>query len=182
MYTSSSKGVLMVSELHLVQIISISLCSSITLQSPLPPQSMSLTITDNKVQIIALICNNLPAQFQKEPCNHCLLITGPDSVPIEISQGLEIGRHDMEIKHEEADAIIINQVASAASQGSHDIHVVSDDTDVFILLLHYYKSLNLTCLIMKPTSSKRCVVDKSATAKKYNDIVPHLLISCVDLV
>ncbi len=119
-----------------------------TLSSSFPPQSTSLTISDIKAQIIELICCNLPSEFVKDPYNHFLLITGPNSVPTEICQGLQIQQPDMKIKHEEADTIIINQVVSAAKQGNDYIHVISDDTDVFVFLLHYYKCMNLACHIM----------------------------------
>ena len=42
-------------------------------------------------------------------------------------------RHDMANRHEEADVIVVNQVMSAARQGSKNIHAVCDDTDVFVL-------------------------------------------------
>lgn len=148
----------------------------LTLQSPLPAQSAVLTVTDNKVQLIDIICMHLIDQFQKEPCNNRLIITGPCPTPDEVCMGIHIQRHDMTITHEEADVIMVNQVISAAREGSEIIHVVCDDTDVFVLLLHFYNLLNLTIeLFMVPTSSKRNVINIGATVQKHDDITPHVL-------
>lgn len=99
------------------------------LQSPLPPQSVSLTVTDNKVQIINIVCNGLLKHFQQQPSDNRLLITGSDTVPNEVHMGVHIKRHDLINKHEEADVIIVNQVMSATREGKNIIHVVCDDTD-----------------------------------------------------
>jgi hypothetical protein len=98
---------------------------------------MYLTVTDNKVQLLDVICDNLPAYFQEYLCNNKLIITGPD----DITMGLHIKRHHMANSHEEADVIIVNQVMSAARQGYKTIH---NCTDVFVLLVHFYKTLNNT--------------------------------------
>ena len=47
--------------------------------------------------------------------------------------------------HEEADNIIIQQTFMAVKQGAECLSVMDDDTDVYILLLHYYnqKELNI---------------------------------------
>ena len=56
--------------------------------------------------------------------------------------------------HEEADVIVVNQVMSTASRGYKTIHIVCDDTDVFVLLVHFYKTLNITSeLLMLSTGS-----------------------------
>lgn len=70
--------------------------------------------------------------------------------------------------HDEADVIIVNQVMSAAR------HIVCDNTDVFVILIHFYKTLNITIeLFMIPPT--RNVANIGATLTKYRDIVPHLL-------
>ena len=124
----------------------------LTLQSPLPPQSVSLTDTGNKVQLIDVMCDNLPAHFQDHLCNNKLIITSPNTIPDEITMGVHVKRHDMGNRYEEADVIVVNQVMSAASQGYKTIHIVFDNTDVFVLLIHFYKTLNITSeLLMVPT-------------------------------
>ena len=84
--------------------------------------------------------------FQKEHTqNHKLVVTGADPVPVEISHdGIIIQRTDLSTSHEEADIIIIQQVLSCAEENANSkITVIADDTDVFVLLMHYYKKANL---------------------------------------
>ena len=48
-----------------------------------------------------------------------------------------VGKHDCIVKHEEADVIMISYVLDAAKAGKECIRVLSDDTDVFILLVYW---------------------------------------------
>ena len=47
----------------------------LTLQSPVPIKSVSLTVTDYKVKIIDIICKGLLVHFQEQPCDNRLIIT-----------------------------------------------------------------------------------------------------------
>jgi hypothetical protein len=69
---------------------------------------------------------------------HKLVLIGGSSL-VEISKGgIGISRRDLEITHEEADNIIAQQVMICAqSIEQPGITVISDDTNVFVLLLHY---------------------------------------------
>ena len=90
--------------------------------------------------------------------------------------GVIIPRHDLRTTHEEPDVIIVQQVPTVAMQGIGNITVICDDTDVFILLLHFYLSKNLSCsILMEGTNSQQTVINISHTAKKHQTIVPHLL-------
>ena len=112
---------------------------------------------------------------------HSLLVTGPDSIPVEIFKGVAIERMDFETTHEEADVIIPRQVVDAATQESKCIKVICDDTDVFILLIHYNQQCSLTCIVLMEgttTSRMRVVVDIGATAKQHADIAAHPLTGC----
>ena len=113
----------------------------LTPSTPLPAQTTALAITENKQQIISTICEQL--QEKGKTCNttakHSLLVTGPSSIPVEIFKGIVIERKDLELTHEEADVIIPIQVVRAGTQGSTCMKVISDDTDVFILLVYYQK-------------------------------------------
>ena len=71
-----------------------------------------------------------------------LVVTGEDSCPIEIRMEERSIRYDPENHQEEADTIIAQQVLVCAEE-AHHISVVSDDTDVFILLLHHYQQAGL---------------------------------------
>jgi hypothetical protein len=70
-----------------------------------------------------------------------------------------------------------NQVMSTASQGYKTIHIECDDTDVFVLLVHFYQTLNITSeLFMVPRSSKtRNVADIGITVRNHDKIVPRIL-------
>ncbi|KAK2141525.1 hypothetical protein LSH36_1087g00012 [Paralvinella palmiformis] len=84
-------------------------------------------------------------------------------------------RVDLRIIHEEADVIIVQQVVKLAEDGVSSIKVIRDDTDVFVLLIHYIAQEHLTCdLIMCGTSSRR-VIDIKATTDKHFTIVDQLL-------
>lgn len=47
-----------------------------------PPQKVVLTVTENKVQVTDLICQNLIQKAQDEPNEHSLVITSTESVPV----------------------------------------------------------------------------------------------------
>ena len=101
------------------------------------------------------MCDNLPAHFQEHISNNKRIITGDNASSDETAAGVHIKRHDMAKSQEEANVMIVNQVMSAAWQGYKTIHIVCDDTDVFVLLEHFYKTLNIiTELLMVPTRSK----------------------------
>jgi len=146
------------------------------LSSPLPSQKVTLTVTSNKEQLIDLICSELLEKRHEVAPEHMLVVTGKDPVPMEIMCDLFMARPDLLTNHEEADVIMIQQVARLARSGAKAVTVVSDDTDVFILLLHFYAELGLTCsLVMEATGSDRTLIDIPATVKKHAEIVPDLL-------
>ena len=54
--------------------------------------------------------------------------------------------------------------------------VISDDTDVFVLLLHFYIEQSLSATVFfEETGSNRNVIDIRKTAEKQKDVVPSLL-------
>ena len=106
---------------------------------------------------------------------HNLLVTGPAPIPVYIFKGVAIERRDLETTHEQADVIIPRQVVDATTQGSTRIKVICDDTDVFILLIHYYQQCSLTCiLLMEGTGRMRALIDIGATAKQHAAIAAQL--------
>ena len=63
-----------------------------------------------------------------------LVITGADPVPVEINPGSIIIHHqDMKTMQKEADTMIVQQVTDVKPKKA----LVADDTDVFVLLLHF---------------------------------------------
>ena len=59
---------------------------------------------------------------------------------------MTIRREDLCNAHEEADVIIIHQMLSIVESSTNDtnISVISDDTDVFILLVHFTMTMEAT--------------------------------------
>lgn len=78
--------------------------------------------------------------------------------------------------HEEADVILVNLAVNLAKSGATFVNILSDDTDVFILLVHFYHQEKLSCeMIMSATSCGRAAVDIKATTQKHKDIADQLL-------
>ena len=146
-----------------------------TMSTPLPPQKVYLTVTENKVQLIELICQHLISITQEQPLDRKLVITGKDPTPIEVLRGAQRELSDFRTTHEEADVIIVQQVAKLANAGTPSIRVICDDTDVFVLLMYFYHSLGLTCaLTMESTGCERALIDIGASVEKHKDIIPYL--------
>ena len=76
-----------------------------------------------------------PGYFTEATHTHTLIIAGVRDVPVEITGGLRIDRHDLRSTHDEAD-IPIAQHAISLSLLGNSVHLVCDDTDVFIPLIH----------------------------------------------
>ena len=151
------------------------------LSTPLPLQQLVLTVTENKAQLIDMICEQVKIKALSIPANkefnHNLLVIGSSEVPQEICSGVVVDRIDLKTTYEEADVIIPQQMVYAVSQGAKTIIVICDDTDVCVLLLHYYLLRKLTCcLLMEGTSAaERTVIDIAATMKKHAAIIPQHL-------
>ena len=149
----------------------------LSLFTPLPAKTVCLTVTQNKLQLITLICMYLRECCEQLPQNgRLLVITGAEPIPVEICNGSIQERPDLRTTHEEADVIIIQQVVYLASAGKSNIHVLADDTDVFVLLLHHYHTKELTCkLMMIGTSPGRKRINTPATLEEHSHIIGDLL-------
>nr|CAD7451845.1 unnamed protein product [Timema tahoe] len=101
-----------------------------------------------------------------------LIIARSNSTPVEIFAGSKISyREDLSTTHEEADLIIAQQIMVVAKEGPHVISVVADDTDVFILILHYFQKNNISiCDSMESPVKGRVRVDIGQTAQKHEGI------------
>ena len=141
----------------------------------LPPQKVVLNVTANKAQLIDLICDDIIEHKDSlsSEVHHKLVVTGKDTVPVEINKGLAIKRQDMSTWQEEADTLLVQQVASVGADTSL---VVADDTDVFILLLHFcYEGDIARKVFMISPVKGRALIDINATVSKHHDIMPDLL-------
>ena len=151
----------------------------LTLSTKLPSQKIILNGVHNKGQLIDLIIENL--QLQKEifkDFQHKLVVTGRDTIPLEIDREGVRFREEMKNNQEEADVIMLHQMLCILKENSMNanIRVISDDTDVFVLLLHFYKQLHLTCqIVMEATSRGKKCIDIKASVKENEYIVDQLL-------
>jgi len=104
-----------------------------------------------------------------------LTVTGERNVPTQIHKGIVIDRVDLKSTHEEVD-MIIQQMIDAVHEGHTGVAVLSDDTDVFVLLVYYYVVLKLSlCVIMESPVKDRVVTDIKQTAEKHFRIASDLL-------
>ena len=150
----------------------------LSLKTKLPPQKFVLSVTSNKVQIINIVCKHLlkKAQEPENACGHKLVITQSEDVPKEVDAGSTHCRDDMRTTHEEADVIIVQQAVALANAGKKSVRILCDDTDVFVLLLHFFFILCLTCqMTMEAASSQRAVIDIGKTVQKYPGIMLNIL-------
>ena len=148
----------------------------LTTAMPIPPQKVILTIPDNK-QLISLIvedlCNN--TVFPKTPNFRRLVVTGEDPLLVELTSVVKIHLEDLWTNNEEADNILAHQMMVVATEENKGVSVISDDTDVFALLLHYYVEQKLTGLVIMESPVKdRVTIDIRATANAYRNIIPDL--------
>ena len=102
---------------------------------PLPPQKVTLTVTQNKVQLIAFTCMHLTERCQLQPNHHRLVIIGKDHVPVELWMGILSSRQDLRTTHEEADVIMVQRMLMAAQDGAARINIVCEVIDVFVVSL-----------------------------------------------
>ena len=98
----------------------------------LSPQKVVLTVTDNKQQLMDIICTELindESFHHYHLRQHKFVITGQDRTPVEINNGgVIIQRKDMDTTHEEADNIIVQQMLMVAKEEPSGMTVLSVDT------------------------------------------------------
>ena len=96
-------------------------------------------------------------------------ICAADSLP----SGLTLVGEDGIFEHEEADVKLISYLLRASLHKKH-IQVVSDDTDIFVLLVYFTWYYNPTAKIsMKKYSGQ--FIDINATVSKYGDKCSNIL-------
>ena len=150
----------------------------LTTATILSSQKVVFTVTKKKKKLINIICEEL--QNDKDIIDsfsheHTLLITVEDD-PVEITRERVIPRPDIFTSHEETDNIIIQQTFMAVDQGAEWLSVMADDTDGYILPLHYYnqKELNIPMFVESSVHGRQ-TTDIRTTAKKHANILPNLL-------
>ena len=73
----------------------------VTRNMPLPSGESILTVSENKKQLIKLICESL--SYDTNKYRGRLFVTGQKKSPVEISKGVVSIREDMSISHQEGD-------------------------------------------------------------------------------
>ena len=145
----------------------------------MPAQKTMMAVIKNKVQLIDLIVNSL----KEKPIlsKSLLMLTGSEKTPYKIQDGLVSLFPSLNTTHEEADIIIVNQLLWAVKEKpTAGVMVICEDTDVFILLVHYYSKEEMKCqLYMKGPSIDRKLINIKKTVlstRTNHNIDPELLL------
>ena len=139
----------------------------------LPCQKVAITVSKNKAQLIDLICEDL-ANHSQEFQHHKLVITGSLPTPIELHKGISIVHHDMKTTHEDADTILVQQVAFVQPPCAM---LIADDTDIFVMLMHFCFHKKIKNVYMASPVHGRAVLDINASVKDHESILPNLLVA-----
>ena len=102
----------------------------------------------------------------------CLILTGSQETPYKIQDGKVELCHELRTLHEEADVVIVNRLIWAVrdENPATNVLVKCDDTDVFVLLVHYYSKLNRTCCLMMQGPVKgRKLIDIGLTVVRIRE-------------
>ena len=95
-----------------------------------------------------------------QPATHKLIVSDREPTPVDLFSGHLSNQDDLRTTYEEADITKVYQVLNIAQSGAQSIKVISDDTDVFVRVMHFCTEQKLCCrLIMEATSNKRASVD-----------------------
>ena len=131
----------------------------------------------NKKQVIEILCEDIPSTIASRQLSNTLIVIKPAGMPVEIQHGNITERPDLQNSNEEADIIITHQVLYLMLiKSCPSVHVICDDTDVFVLLVHHYALHSLQGeLTMEATSRDRQVIDIGKTVLEHKNIVPSLL-------
>ena len=121
--------------------------------------------------LVYLIMGDL--QAHNDVLNGKLIITGNDPVNVQINKGVVSKMEGMTITHEEADTMIIHQVAYV---GANNVLVVADDTNIFVLLCQFVFLGDITghAIMISPIRG-RTVIDINANVHKNPAIMEDIL-------
>ena len=85
-----------------------------------------------------------------------------------------IGKHDCFVEHEEADIIMVSYLLEAAKDGKESIRVLSDDTDVFVLLVYWVWKIDLK-ISVQMEKWDGTILNINATVNKLGDKCRNIL-------
>lgn len=152
----------------------------LTLTTPLPARDAVLKNYTNKAQLNKLICEQILNDddfLRNFTQNQKLVVTEEKSEPTQVHKGKKTPRVDLSSTHEEADIFLTQQAIHISKEDPESrVSVISDDTDVFVLLLYFYWSENLqsTMTMQSPIKGRSCI-DIKETCNRHSDIVPSIL-------
>ena len=152
----------------------------LTPEMPAPAKPVIPTNTKHTIKLNAkLVEGPLNSDYYTNAIQkHTLATAGVSDVPVEIVDSVRIDRHDLCSTHEEAD-IIITQRATSNSLSDKCVRVVCDDTDVLVLLVHFYhikcRCRNSALMVMSSLVKELALIDIGTTATAHSSIADDLL-------
>ena len=135
---------------------------------------MALNVVHTKVQLVNLICHYLINHIKDNQTK--MLITGENLHRYKYGT-ISVSRQDLKTNHGEADVIIVHHLVTIASEASDDsyVKVVCNDTDVFVLLIHFYLEKTMTMNVsMESQSALKTIIYICQTALKHKHITKYL--------
>ena len=143
----------------------------LSLTTPIPTQQVILNSSHNKAQLIQLLVASL--QEIEVDDRHRLIVTGPEPAPVEVGKA----KWSCDMTHEEADVSMVHIVIREATAApDNHIRVVSDDTDVLVLLAHHVHAAHLSAdIAMEECSGNRSVISINDVVRKHKGIMDNLL-------
>ena len=103
-----------------------------------------------------------------------LVVTGETESPIDIHKSVTIER----VNHEDADHILAHQTVATAQENQKGVSDVSDVTDVFVLLLHYYQPQNLSVQVVMESPIKERSVTRQIVQRNSNSVPDLICCTC----
>ena len=121
-----------------------------------------------------LIADDLLNHFSESP--NKLVVTSAAESPEQVQEGTHIIRRDMNTLHEEADVIIPQQIMHVMKEGHAIYKVITEDTDIFVLLCHFYFHQQWKIqLFMESFGTDASVICIKSSVERNISIMPSLL-------
>ena len=129
---------------------------------------------ENLIELIAIeLIDRVNKLFHSE---NSLIITTKSEFPLQSHNGVKITRCDLQTTFDEADYIIPHQVVTAFQECKRTSKISSADTDVFVLLCHFYKSMNMNAeVLLEDFNNNIQIISIYRTVKENISVVSSLL-------
>ena len=148
---------------------------NLSLNTPLPSRPFALGSSHNKVQLIEITSEYVCSKVSGLSTPNRLFVTSANHVPKLVHGGTIVNCDEMRTSHEEADIILVQQCFNAIANGCSSVNVISDDTDVFVLLVHLYEQTQCNAtVLMEDTHGDRTGIDIGQTAAKHSHLAASL--------